>query len=740
MERLQNSPGKKRHSFAGLFSRNSIWSNLSLVSSPKLQSVFSRHQTSDNETSKSEAIFPIKQPANDSQDAVDSKLSSSFHILPQRPIKKLSAPTFEDFADTSDEDSQGSKTNEYDVNATLDPSGLLNQAGTSSMHRGEIGVENLLLQQAKCNELHEYQNQYANSLKQQPTTDKNLQPLIQYEPYDSDSVLENYFNLPRSSQDKSTFVEEFDETKSSTDGNNSSFQKSIQLINSNSPPPIPISNVRFSTTHSLSTSSSGGGSPSLHSSSSPSFKSVIEGEDPAPFRRRPLSPQYRSFQIPSIMEEDHPTPNSSMGSIQLSPARDPFNHHNTTISSSASIKNPPTKVISGGAENRLSINYEGMEQATIVRTHSLTHARSVRQKPNLVSILRHPSTGGGSSPGHRDSNASGSMDNSQSTTGDDISMSTGELLSQLNDVMGAVESETLFRGGIYDRKSQGYGGLRSSIISHPSRAYHISSDLTGDLFQKKGFDVPTPPSRGPSGTSSGSGYSINKANVTLPMTNAEILKEYEHQDYSLAFTGQLPPFTKEHSSSSSNNNINVTGTSTKIGRTRMPIPPPIIPNTVLADRLRKQNSHEDMIPQQHHDDSTTSYHDNFSDDLNDDLQDTIDASSSSNGIFDEKRIYDQSRYFNFYPWWYFGLLMVLGLFVPPVYFLITCGVFDVNNKFQQFRLNYYFQQYSRHNRELPRRVKFTRTQKWISFLFGLFWISVIVSMIGTGLGLALTRG
>lgn len=815
--------GKKPQSVAlsGLFTRNSIWSFLSLLSSSKRGSLSSKHSGEHSLATVDDSSKSAPSPQNivtGSQSDIVALRAFKIQPRPDRGVKAI--PTIEDFADTTDESSEASRSHDPIVQTFTHTSMhrfrrtsiATPGAGSTLLHQAESSSEGApsasddattnslavnVTQVPQRNELQVNQNQSANAPKQ-----PQLPPLIlaidspkreglkfekqktvfQYEPYDSDSVLENYLTFPRSSavfENNSTFLEEFDESKSSAEGNSfhSLASHSRRSFGSHPPtskspnPPIYTSSPRTSksnspnqpietlsfptprhpTTPSLSSSS---GTPSL-SSSTPSdhsqARSSIEGEDSVPIRRRPLSPQFRSFQIPSIMEEEHPTPSSSIGSIQLSPTRDHFNitsfnsslvNHSSgsggsggSSSGGSRVRNAPARV-SSQPENRQSVNYEGMEKATIVRTHSLTHARSVRQKPNLVSVLRLPSSSG--SPGQRDSNASGSMDNSQSTTGDDISMSTGELLSQLNDAMGAAESETLLRtgSGIHgtnDRKSLAYAGLRSSIISHPSRAYHVSSDFTSDPFQKKAFEVPTPPSRRPSG-SSGSYYSVTKANVTLPITNVEILREYEHQDDFLTSQVQLPPFTKEHSLSSDPNSP------IDMGRTRniphMPIGPQIVPSAVVSDRLRKQNSHEDMIAQR--DNSTTSYHDNFSDDFNDDLQDTIDV-SSSNDIFDEKHVYDPARYFNFYPWWYFGLLMILGLVVPPVYFLISCGVFDVNNRYKQFRLNYYFQGYAHQHKDLPRRVKFTRTQKWISFIFGLFWVSVVLSMIGTSLGIVLTR-
>ncbi|KAI5960376.1 uncharacterized protein KGF55_004668 [Candida pseudojiufengensis] len=86
----------------------------------------------------------------------------------------------------------------------------------------------------------------------------------------------------------------------------------------------------------------------------------------------------------------------------------------------------------------------------------------------------------------------------------------------------------------------------------------------------------------------------------------------------------------------------------------------------------------------------------------------------------------------------FGILMILGLIIPPIYFLIPIGLFDdnlsKNNSYYGGGLRFY-------NKSKDRVIikRFTKWQKITSFIFGILWVSVILAMIGVGLGIGLTR-
>ncbi|ODV65038.1 hypothetical protein HYPBUDRAFT_229430 [Hyphopichia burtonii NRRL Y-1933] len=87
-------------------------------------------------------------------------------------------------------------------------------------------------------------------------------------------------------------------------------------------------------------------------------------------------------------------------------------------------------------------------------------------------------------------------------------------------------------------------------------------------------------------------------------------------------------------------------------------------------------------------------------------------------------------------WGRFILMMVFGLIIPPLYFLLALGAFDTSsyNRSQYF----YQQQYSNLVKQRINK-RYSKTQKIISVVFGLFWFAVILAMIGVGFGLGLTR-
>ncbi|ODV81399.1 uncharacterized protein CANTADRAFT_19039 [Suhomyces tanzawaensis NRRL Y-17324] len=80
---------------------------------------------------------------------------------------------------------------------------------------------------------------------------------------------------------------------------------------------------------------------------------------------------------------------------------------------------------------------------------------------------------------------------------------------------------------------------------------------------------------------------------------------------------------------------------------------------------------------------------------------------------------------------YFVAMMVLGLIVPPIYFLVSLGVFDSTNTTQQYYPGL------ANGRGLVKR--FSKTQKLVSLALGIFWFVVVLAMIGIGIGLGVTR-
>ncbi|KAG5421898.1 hypothetical protein I9W82_000991 [Candida metapsilosis] len=92
-----------------------------------------------------------------------------------------------------------------------------------------------------------------------------------------------------------------------------------------------------------------------------------------------------------------------------------------------------------------------------------------------------------------------------------------------------------------------------------------------------------------------------------------------------------------------------------------------------------------------------------------------------------------------YTWLQFSLLMVVGLVAPPIYFLITAGLFDGRDgpgsyygAMTGYKVN--------HSNQGVYVKRFTKSQKITSFVIGLVWVLIVLAMIGVGLGVGLTKG
>ncbi|KAK6457655.1 uncharacterized protein RJT20DRAFT_2208 [Scheffersomyces xylosifermentans] len=98
--------------------------------------------------------------------------------------------------------------------------------------------------------------------------------------------------------------------------------------------------------------------------------------------------------------------------------------------------------------------------------------------------------------------------------------------------------------------------------------------------------------------------------------------------------------------------------------------------------------------------------------------------------------------FEYQSWFTYGGLMLLGLIIPPIYLLVACGLFDNvgrNSKNYYSGLYYYDEKPKVGTRVTPVK-RFSRTQKVLSLLIGLTWFTIVLAMIGVGLGLGLSRG
>lgn len=87
-----------------------------------------------------------------------------------------------------------------------------------------------------------------------------------------------------------------------------------------------------------------------------------------------------------------------------------------------------------------------------------------------------------------------------------------------------------------------------------------------------------------------------------------------------------------------------------------------------------------------------------------------------------------------FSWRYFSVMMMVGLLIPPVYFLLSLGIFDRLGTAQHFYSGIYYKKQYLINRN--KLVKFSTVQKSVSFIIGIFWFGVILAMIGVGLGIS----
>lgn len=87
----------------------------------------------------------------------------------------------------------------------------------------------------------------------------------------------------------------------------------------------------------------------------------------------------------------------------------------------------------------------------------------------------------------------------------------------------------------------------------------------------------------------------------------------------------------------------------------------------------------------------------------------------------------------YFGWTYFMVMMLLGLIIPPTYFLLSLGISDkLKNSKNYYTGIYYKQQYLINRAKV---IKYSPLQKLISLAIGLLWTAVILAMIGVGFGL-----
>lgn len=140
------------------------------------------------------------------------------------------------------------------------------------------------------------------------------------------------------------------------------------------------------------------------------------------------------------------------------------------------------------------------------------------------------------------------------------------------------------------------------------------------------------------------------------------------------------------------------------------------PNPFLRDTVSQQTSHDHML-------------------------DDVDSSGLLDYDLEKYALHNRSKTYQrqapqFHSWGAFAAMMALGLIVPPVYFLLSLGVFDLSGRTGAYKGLYYAQE---KDSQQIRGKKYTPWQKMLSLGAGVFWFCVILAMIGVGLGLGLGR-
>jgi hypothetical protein len=134
---------------------------------------------------------------------------------------------------------------------------------------------------------------------------------------------------------------------------------------------------------------------------------------------------------------------------------------------------------------------------------------------------------------------------------------------------------------------------------------------------------------------------------------------------------------------------------------------------ILSDKFGKQNSHEHMF----------------------NLPPDSKAAYTYDGAYDEKN--DFVEHVRFYSWTRFWTMMVCGILLCPIYFMLAMGVFDHSNRLGFYGALHYYNQEEKNAQTWIN--KYSRKQKIISLILGFLWFSIVVSMIGVGIGIGTRR-
>lgn len=90
------------------------------------------------------------------------------------------------------------------------------------------------------------------------------------------------------------------------------------------------------------------------------------------------------------------------------------------------------------------------------------------------------------------------------------------------------------------------------------------------------------------------------------------------------------------------------------------------------------------------------------------------------------------------PWSRWAVMMVMGLVAVPVLFMISFGFFDYGGH-HDYSLTRSIDNEKKGDVQMRYFQRYTPLQKMLSFALGVFWILVVLAMIGVGFGLGISR-
>jgi len=247
--------------------------------------------------------------------------------------------------------------------------------------------------------------------------------------------------------------------------------------------------------------------------------------------------------------------------------------------------------------------------------------------------------------------------------------------------------------------------------SATSRSPRDDTITTNDESHKLSETVAVPIAAGAVLGAVSSGSERNILSVGLATGDTDTNRAVKPSSTSTKFTSRLQELTPNDDET--NENVAAKDTAMAPGFPQSLSHHSIIP-AVLSDKVGKQNSHEHMFNR---------------------LVDSKAAYTYDSRPYDEKT--DSVEDVRFYSWTRFWMMMVCGIIVCPIYFMLTMGVFDHSNRLGFYGALYYYNQEEKNTQTWIN--KYSRVQKMISLFLGLLWFSIVVAMIGVGIGIGTRR-